>query len=323
MFTYLKHLPFDVISLRKDTYCRPRGPSFERAKVVHIPIAGGRVSVQVPRHSPADRFPDQIRLLPGDDLLHDHELISNGSSGDTTIEKWGSLVGLRRSWAFWGPWLSGCKGELTFVVSVVGRMPGHELRDLSFFHPITFETVLAQYLDEYYGSSTWGSHMPNTPRWHGPMEWQQHQHLPVFSASFNIYGRGEDLPGNTEADRLNIGGSQPDQLFVFPITDQHFVKVYFKQHIYSKDDQRKPIFDTSPIQALQDAIFNSITLELSPEAQASYDKVKAEHRNMQLSKTFAPLKWPTTVYGSDAGLDTTTPAEAGPALGSQQRIRAG
>ncbi|MGD8174328.1 hypothetical protein [Marinimicrobium sp. ARAG 43.8] len=261
-----------------------------------MPIADSHVSVKAPGHSPADRFPDQVRLLPGEDLLHNHELISDDSSGDTTAEQWGTLTGLRRSWAFWGPWLSGCKGELRLSISVVGRQPSHELSNLSFFNPTAFEMVLVHYLNDLYGHSIWEGLQPETPRWHGPMDWQQHHHLPVFSASFNIYGRGEDLPGKTEADRLNIGGSQPDQLFVFPITDQHFVKVVFKQHIYSKDEQRKPLFDTSPIQTLQDAIFNSLTLKLSPEAQASYDKVKAEHRNMQLSKEFAPLKWPTPAY---------------------------
>lgn len=59
-------------------------------------------------------------------------------------------------------------------------------------------------------------------------------------------------------------------------------------------------FDTSPIQALQDAISNSISLELSPEAQASYNKIKSEVGNMQFTKEFAPLQWPNPPPEPDA-----------------------
>lgn len=94
--------------------------------------------------------------------------------------------------------------------------------------------------------------------------------------------------------------NNPDHLFFFPITDQHFVKIRFAQDSYSRDENRKLAFDISPIRALQDAVFNSISLELSPEAQASYDKVKSQCGDMQLSKDFPPLQWPTHLYESTA-----------------------
>jgi hypothetical protein len=302
MLNYIKHLPLHSQTFRRDIDCTPRGPGLPRRPNVKIPIAGSLLRLKAPRHSPRRRTVQQSRLLPGTDLLNDRRLSRYGSEGVMANDHWGTLSGLYRSFAFWGPWLSGCKGELRLSISVVGRQPGHEFSDLSFFHPKAFELVLVQFLNDRYGhrdlERAGGSR--ETAYWHGPMDWQRHRHLPVFSASFNIYGRGSDHPGKTGEARINIGGSPPDHLFVFPITDQHFVQVYFKQHIYSKDELRRPLFDTRPIQALQDAIFSSITLELSPEAQASYDKVKAQYRNMQLSKEFAPLRWPTHLYGNGA-----------------------
>jgi hypothetical protein len=301
MLNYIKHFPLHSLTFRRDIDCTPRGPSLPRRPNVKIPIAGSMLRLKAPRHSPLRRTVQQSRLLPGEDLLGDGDLDRYGGEGVMANDHWGRLTGLSRLWAFWGPWLSGCKGELRLNISVIGRQPGHEFSDLSFFHPKAFELVLVQFLNDRYGHEDleMGGGSRETAYWHGPMDWQRHRHLPVFSASFNIFGRGSDHPGKTGEARLNIGGS-PHHLFVFPITDQHFVQVFFEQHWYSTDSNSDPVFDTRPIQALQDAIFNSITLELSPEAQASYDKVKAEYRNMQLSKNFAPLRWPTHLYGNGA-----------------------
>src|SRR5690606_32439108 len=116
--------------------------------------------------------------------------------------------------------------------------------------------------------------------------WQVHNDkLPVPSASFTVFTQWYD-----GKSLIN-----PFYLFVFPITDQHFVKVAFHPHFsWSKSD-----YDASPISELQEAIFNSITLELSPKAQASYDKVKAECPDMSLTSSFPPLKWPTPTAASE------------------------
>lgn len=145
--------------------------------------------------------------------------------------------------------------------------------------------------------------MAHVPRYHGPVDWKPHKHLPVPSASFKIYNRGEDV-----SDLV-----LPDQLFVFPITDKYFVEVCFIQDLYSRDDKGNVAFDTNPLQELQDNIFNSITLELVPETKARVDEIKKEVGNMQLSKEFAPLKWPTNIY----------PPESSEAPEMQKSLKAG
>ncbi|WP_299596731.1 hypothetical protein [uncultured Microbulbifer sp.] len=181
--------------------------------------------------------------------------------------------------------MTGCKGELIFSVCVIGRFNEHRFENLSFFNPKAFEVVLLHYLNERYGHHNWENELSHIPRFHGPIDWQRYSHLPVPSASFKI-SRG--------SDPMKL--VRPEHIFVFPISDGHFVEICFAQDFYSFDSEHRPVFDVSPMQELQDAIFNSITLELGPETQARVDEVKAEIGNMQLCKEFAPLKWPTNIY---------------------------
>ncbi len=146
--------------------------------------------------------------------------------------------------------------------------------------------VLVQYLNDRYGHENWGGEESHKPRYHGPVDWLLHNHFPVPSASFKIYNQGED------SSDLAL----PDHLFVFPVTNQHFVEVCFVQEYLSRDQKGGVTFDTTPMQELQDKIFNSITLKLGPETQARVDQIKAEVGDMQLCKEFAPLKWPTNIY---------------------------
>ena len=315
MRNILKYPPLEWRKQRQ--YCVPSGPNFAWAPTVKLSVGGSRLCFRAPRHAPRRRGVAQTRHPSGLDVLQDpynHGMPAH-SPGLMANDHWGSRSGISRRWAFWGPWMTGGKAELAFSVSVMGRTPGHEFSELSLFHPKAFGTVLAQYLDDRYGheNQEMGGGSRQTAYWHGPVNWKQREHLPVFSASFNIFRRESDMPGKTEAERLRLGHT-PRHLFVFPITDQHFAHVVFEHHWYSTDDDGAPLFDPSPVQALQEAIIDSFTLELSSEAQASYDKVKSQHRDMQLSKDFAPLKWPTQTRGADSEFGDDEPYEASLAL---------
>ncbi|MBC6907525.1 hypothetical protein DWB84_18990 [Saccharophagus sp. K07] len=290
MRNYFKYPPLEW--RKREDYCVPQGPSFAWAPWTTLHLAGNRLRFKAPRHSPHFSSVEQNRVLPGHDVLADSKL-RHFNSNDIPNDHWGFSAPLSRTWAFWGPWMTGCKAELHMDITVLGRQPGHAF-DFSFFHPRAFEMVLVQYLNDSYGHEHRGGNKSHIPRFHGPVDWQRHSHLPTFSASCKVYKRTEDLSVLL----------QPDHLFFFPITDRHFVQVTFVQHLYSLDERGKFTFDPTPVQALQDAIFNSISLELSPKSQASYNKVKAEVGDMQLTPTFAPLKWPIGVEESTAQQDS-------------------
>ena len=283
MRNFIKYPPIEWRKRHED--CLPQGPCFSSASRSSLLLAGSEVCLTVPRHSPRRSVVKQENVPKWQDVLLDNELI-HYPRGVMANDFWGSVGLMGRVWAFYGPWMSGCKGELSLSVSVNGRLRGHEIEGLSFFNPKAFEVVLVQYLNDRYGHKNWGGGSAHIPRYHGPVGWECHHYLPVPSASFKIYKRGEDV--------ADLG--LPDHLFVFPVTDKHFVEVCFVQEYYSRKKTGAVAFDTTPFQELQNNILNSIRLQLSPKVQADLDKIKAEVGNMQMCKDFAPLKWPTNVY---------------------------
>ena len=283
MWHSIKYLPVEWFP--RDFPCTPRGPDVRRARPVTIRVADSKLNLKVPRHSPSSSSMQQYNLFLGRDALAQGLFSAHGRESMVN-DHWGFASALSRRWAFWGPWMSGCKAELHFGITVVGRQQGLEFPNTSFFHPRAFEMVVTRYLNDRYGHDRWGSAEDYyLPRHAGPFDWQTHNHLPVFSASCKIC--------DTAWDGKTLREDRFERLFFFPITDQHFVRVSFHQYLYAYDDQGNITFDPSPVQALQDAVFNSMTLGLSPEAQASYDKVKAECPDVRLNETFPPLDWPT------------------------------
>ncbi|WP_226701897.1 hypothetical protein [Microbulbifer elongatus] len=270
--------------LRRDEPCIPNGPSFSGSPKTILTLAGNRLHFQAPKHKPLRRSVEQVRTAPGNDVLAEPHLSRYGQ-GVMSDSHWGGSCLVHRLWAFFGPWMSGCKGELNFSVGVVGRFEESSFDSLSFLNPKAFEVVLMRYLNDRYGHHNLENELAHIPRFRGPVDWQAHTHLPVPSASFKI-SRGAN------PEKL----VHPEYLFVFPVADEYFVEVCFELEVYSFDTEHRPTFDTSPLQDLREKIFKSITLELGPETQARVDAIKKEVGNMQLSKEFAPLKWPTNIY---------------------------
>lgn len=283
----IKYLPFEW--RKNNEFTVPVGPSFSHAFRTPMYLEGSKVCITAPVHSPHHRIDKQKDTYPGYDVLLESPA---GLRPDLTmpVPRWGVACLLARRWAFYGPWMSGCKGELHVSVAVIGRAREYQLPNISFFNPKAFETVLMHYLNDRYGYENWEGTMAHIPRYHGPVEWSCHSHLPVPSASFKICGRGESLSELYPHE----------QLFVFPVSDQYFVEVCFIQDFYSRDGKGNLAFDKTPIQELQDKIFSSITLDLSPAAKSRVNKVRAEVGNLRMCKDFAPLKWPTNVYPPEA-----------------------
>ena len=283
MRNFIKYPPFEW--RKGHEFCTPAGPYFAGSPVTPLYLGGNRVCITAPRHSPRRSIVRQTSTCPGYDVVNDSPA---GLHTDFSMpgRRWGVACLWARRWAFYGPWMSGCKGELHTSIAIIGRSNDHQLPNLSFLNPKAFEAVLLQYLNDRYGHENWEGDMAHIPRYHGPVEWRCYDHLPVPSASFKIYNRGEDL-----RDLV-----LPDHLFVFPVTEKYFIEVCFIQDLYSRDEKGNVAFDTRPLQELQEKIFNSITLELGPDTRAKVDEVKAKVGTLQLCKTFAPLKWPTNIY---------------------------
>ena len=280
---FIKYPPLEW--RKRSQYCTPDGPFFSSASTEKILISGSQLNFNAPAHSPKGSAVRQTKLGANYDILLD-----SGRRLDRDFcmpnDCWGGACLFSRAWAFYGPWMTGCKGELFFSVALIERFENNAFKNMSFFNPKAFEMFLVHFLNDRYGHDNWGGKLSHVPRYHGPVDWQRHAHLPVPSASFKVSNRGVD-PKDL---------ALPYQLFVFPVTDRHFIQICFIQEYYSLDERGEANFDTSPMQELQDNIFSSISLQLSSDAQARVDKVRTEVGNMQMCKEFAPLKWPTNIY---------------------------
>lgn len=282
-------------------FCVPQGPSFNSAPKISFLVGGSQIKLRAPRRSLRYSKGGQTHVPAWQDLMAE-KYLGHFPYDVMANDCWGRVGLLSRMWAFYGPWASGCKGSLSFNITLIGRKKGHQFSGLSFLNPKAFEMVLVHYLNDFYGHNNWDGDLSHMPRHHGPVDWRSNKPFPVPNASFKVFRQGDSVKYR----------SRPDHLFVFPVSDEFFVEVCSVQNYLSHDKSGNIAFDVAPMQALQDDVFNSITLELGPETRARVDKVRAECGSLRMCKDFAPLKWPTNIYPPEPG---TYPEEK-QALGS-------
>lgn len=276
MRNWIKYPPLEW--RKRHNFCTPRGPIFSLAPWITLYLAGSRLRIKAPKHSPC-RPILQVKRPARMDVLSPPQLDLDWNK--IMANDWEGSVLLARTWGFYGPWMTGCKAELSLSVSVFGRLDDN---DVSLFNPRAFENIIEHYLNDRYGYFEKGD--VQAAYFTAPLDWQVHNNFPVPSASFKIGNAGGS------SDRLTL----TEFLLVFPVTDKYFTVIGFRQDVFSFNEDGTPLFDISPVQKLQDKIVKSISLELSAEIQDEFKKVKREIGEATLREEFAPLKWPTGVY---------------------------
>ncbi len=273
MMNWLKYYPVKLRLAKKIE--SPEYVDLTHVKEQECTLLGSRLSFKAPRHRP------QSSTIQGSSSLRKFEILSQGPmsfiDGLMSNDNWEYIPLFNRYWAFYGSWFSGVQTELHYSFTVIIK-PEHQ-QGVSYFHPRAFENAIADYLNTKYGFKAYGGE----PSWSGPLNWKPVDYLPVFGVVFEI------IPTKNNENSGN-------QSFFFPVSDKHIVEVSMK-HVYSAMgtiEERKAKFDSRPMEKLANDIINSIRLELSPEIQAQWDRVKAECPDMSLVKDFAPLKWPTS-----------------------------
>jgi len=260
------------LKLRKQTgFCIPQGPSFKRAKTISFGVNGTEISFFAPRHS--SHFSSKEVIQPRKENEYDHLMMRPYKSYD---KHWLYNALLRRSWGFYGAWFTGYMGELSMRVALV--TPGELTQTVSFFRPKALENALADYLQYQYADDTF----EGAQKWLAPVDWQVVNSWSCPAATFYV--------------RPNVGNAAaPDRYFIFPISDKHFIEVYFNLHrggAGSQEEKDKQV-SLSTIEQLSTDIMNSIQIKLSPEAQAQQIKALEGCEDTSLSVDFPPLKWTT------------------------------
>lgn len=267
MMDWLKYMCLELRFLKRNYNAEYQKPSFKDAKPVRLIAGGNAIFLSVPKHrsynSPA---PIYLKYRDGMDMI-----FRNRNAGAAT-NYWIELPLLSRRSGYQFSWFRGAKGYLDMYMAIVTREEGQEFSNTSFFHPRSFEFILASYLSNLYGHR----HTEGSADYIAPVNWKIYQQLSVFSASFEVKGvLNEKL------------------YYVFPITDTHFIRLVFSYH----DGNDKNF--KNELRALAKQIIESVTLELGPQSQMQWDTMKATCQDMQLSENFSPLKWPISVEDID------------------------
>ena len=261
------YLPFKLREITQ--LSTPRGPNFQRAKLVSVNLGGNIVTLRLPRHKPVHPGYDDPIYLKGKIDIYDR-----GAYVKEMPEiAWGLQAVVQRTWRFNGPMFSGKLASLEFSMLLLKRdMPEGE----SLFNSEIFEREICGRLTVYYAEDKfrWASD------WITPLNWQLHDQLPVFSASYDVMPRVVGLP-KTE--------------FVFPIADNCMVILYFRQ-MQLKDggiEELDQLIDRSTMAQLCRDIIASTRLELSAESQQQLHWAQQEYPGVTLNPQMAPLKWTT------------------------------
>ena len=283
MIDWIKYFPLEIRNIEKfKKQETPRGPSFNFATTKEFNIGGSQLCFKTPRHRPSQSSYKSFNAGHRSDLLlHRYSEYSRDTMPD---DSWLSMPAFSRNFAFYGPWFIGPQYQLGMYINII--TPRTPKEDVSFFHPRALENALANHLISLYGHEGSNTNRSSV----APINWTPNKSLPVPAVVYDIMPAPENNTGSRE------------QIFSFPVTNQHILKVILVHDIYDQDmalsiEQLKDLFDVTPMEQLADDILKSFKLTLSPEIQAQYDRVKATCPDMSLVEEFAPLKWSTDVNG--------------------------
>ncbi len=258
------------ISLREITErTTPKGPNFKYAREVSVNLGGNVISLKLPRHQAQSPYDSPTHFRGYVDIERKSLYMKVNPIGG-----WGTCVVLHRSWRFNGPMFSGKLGNLHFAMSIFHR-PIDKPKTL--FSPKVFEKVQQDLLTDEYGDnkSQWAS------CWSAPVAWQSHHHLPVFACSF---------------DAMPIkSGSSLVKNFNFPITQNCFINLYFRQQqaMNGSLKKRDALIARSTMEQLCNDVIASTRLELSSKSQQQLEEAQARYPHETLSEQMEPLKWTT------------------------------
>lgn len=180
-------------------------------------------------------------------------------SSDAPSHEWSRFNFYDNSWYFVGPWFTGheaCLQAIGMLISADRQSPTSEM---NLFHPKVFESAIAGYLDNSFGYQRAGKR----PLYRGPLSWE------VRNVSSEIQAIVCDIHYIA-----NGGKDNPDllRLIFIPVSSKQFVSICFNFGGPNFHDEMR--------------------LEVGPETQAEWNKVKATCPDMHLTETFAELPWP-------------------------------
>ena len=255
----------------------PKGPNFASARPVRIDVEGTELCFRTPRNSPHKRSLTPIhpaRHYRLDDIY----LHSRTSEHDTreTPNRIESLQLFERFWAFYGPWLTGPKANLTMSLYLV--LPRDFDRPFSLYHPRVFEHFVGEHLTGIFAHHR---DLDGCPDFKAPVNWQPLTQWPAPAARLEV------LPTDPSA-------KWHDLFLFFTLSDQVLAYAQFTPSRYlsglskTEVDQR---ISKAPMLELTDQIIDSFRLTLSDEEKRKQQAALAGLEDASLVTDYPPLDW--------------------------------
>ncbi|TVZ38952.1 hypothetical protein P886_3338 [Alteromonadaceae bacterium 2753L.S.0a.02] len=279
MLDWLKFFPYANRNNQKST--EVRGPYFQKAKKRRWMLGDSVLYFKAPRSNPIFGFSGYGRSVnnlspcPNNVLRADWRRAHLGGS-DSPPSEWLYQHFYSAEWLFVGPWFDGFQARLSASGFLVTPQNTGTFSDQNLFHPRIFESAIANNLDYRYGYHKNG----RKPHYRGPLNWR------VLAISKSIQAIVCDIHqiGNSSIENPLLV-----RLMFFPITPHAFIDIAFSfggTEIYNNTVCAEPMFK------LCDSIINSFKLEVGPQTQEEWDKVKTTCPDMSLTDSFGELKWP-------------------------------
>jgi len=267
------YVPFKFQKLTE--YTTPRGPNFNWGWPMNFTVNGNKIHLHAPFNRASGPHGPSNPHGPRPDYNLDGLYLKSISSKDNI---WGSLPILYKVWDFYGPWFTGRLARLEFRMHIL--TPREIKEDSSYFHPRTFESVIADFLTyRYKGDVSDGRQRSFTP-----INWQPIESLPCIAARCEV------------APNKRINGSDIKYYAFFPISDHHLIVLFFymsRDRIYigSERQDREISVNKAPVEELITNILNSIELTLTLETKELQRKAVEGLDDTSVTKSFLPLQW--------------------------------
>ncbi|ABD79746.1 hypothetical protein [Saccharophagus degradans] len=281
MIDWLKYFPF---AMRYDhNPAEVRGPYFTKPKLIKWRFGDCVLHFRAPRSNSVAGITGRgcsVDAIPAPkgDILKILRPNFEADNWDNPRFRWKFDLLFRNNWFFVGPWFTGIKARLTLRANIISVSELSKFSGKNFFHPAVFESAIADVLDCLYGH-----HKFNTKKrahFRGPLNWKvQPISNSIKAVVCDIHTVGNSGKENPELARQMYIPITPNRLLLIDLD-------FGGTKIYNDDVCAKPLFN------LCNSIIDSIRLDVGPETQAEWDKVKATCPDMSITETFGELQWP-------------------------------
>lgn len=253
MINWIKFAPLKLrYSLEEGEFS---APSFESGRRIKLTMCGNKIIFKCPKHNSKTGGPPFV--LRGQDCENRISQVPDRMAN----RNWLYTKGFYHSWDYNGEWFQGAQSTLAMSMMMFFRSENNAYKNISFFHPKSFELVLVHYLNASFGVAN----EKLVYKYSGPLSWQAVNDKPLFGAIFWI------------GDKYCF--------YVFPVSNSHFCVVRFFV-IGTREDI------LVEIKELIHKIVASFSFDLGEETRQEIEKIKATGVDWGMPENFPPLDWP-------------------------------